>query len=161
MKQEKIGVITNRIGLMGKIAAKATKFLEFIGIDVQKTSNGTVATLMLAEPIELVRGTLTVPGPNGENIPVNARNVTEIKVYKEDLEKFDDDFNFDEDTDYGTYEGTDLVLDVDTKRQVWLRSETFANFVRTQRVANNPKAGLAKLLMEENGTPARTVGATA
>jgi hypothetical protein len=116
-----------KISLLQKIAAAAVLRLGFTGLTVQKAQDGSkVVILQLEDMIPNVRGSQEIE-IDGVRHPVVANDVTEIKVHQDDLEAAEDSFEWDEDTETGTYEGEDLILDVSKGGQVWLRSNTFAN----------------------------------
>jgi hypothetical protein len=134
--------MAKKISLKEKLMSLALIHLYFTGITVQKSTKGEqIAILTLAEPIPNVRGSQEVE-INGKRYPVSATDVKEIKVHEGD---FNDDFQFDAETDTGEYRGSDLMLDVAKSGQVWLRSTSFAasgNEMRT--TARNER--LAKLV---------------
>lgn len=112
-----------KISLKEKLAKLSLVELFFTGITQTKTQGGEmVAVLQLDQPIDHVRGSQEVDF-NGRRQPVVASDVTEIKVHEND---FNDDFQWDEDTNTGSYKGSALVLDVAKTGQVWLRSTSFA-----------------------------------
>jgi hypothetical protein len=113
-----------KISLKQKLEALSLLEFDFIGLSVQKTKDGEdVAILQLESPIPVVRGSQEVE-INGTRYPITANDVKEIKVHEAD---FNDDFEFDTDTDTGSYKGSDLILDVAKSGQVWLRKQSFAS----------------------------------
>ena len=114
-----------KIKLLEKIEAAKTVTLTFTEFLTQKTSDGTdnVVVLILAEPIEYVRGSQNVPLMDGTTERMVAANVTEVSVLESDI---DENFDWDEEMGIGTYKGKDMVLDV-AKRNggVWLRDTPF------------------------------------
>jgi hypothetical protein len=113
-----------KISLKKKLEALSLLEFDFIGLSVQKTKDGEdVAILQLESPIPVVRGSQEVE-INGTRYPITANDVKEIKVHEAD---FNDDFEFDTDTDTGSYKGSDLILDVAKSGQVWLRKQSFAS----------------------------------
>lgn len=135
-----------KISLKAKIAAVANLALDFIGLTVQKTQGGeTVAILQLSAPLEHVRGSQEVEF-QGKRVAIQASDVNEIKVHEND---FNDDFQWDTDTDTGSYNGSDLILDVSKSGQVWLRKQSFASAGQEMRT-NNRNERLAKLFTGKN-----------
>lgn len=131
-----------KVSLKQKIAILSTIKLFFVGLATQKTKDGDhVAILQLEDPIPHVRGSQEVEF-QGRMIPIVATDVTEIKVHEGD---FTDDFQFDEEENTGSYEGSDLILDVAKNGQVWLRRESFASSGNTMR-AKFRNERLAKLV---------------
>jgi hypothetical protein len=113
-----------KISLKQKLEALSLLEFDFIGLSVQKTKDGEdVAILQLESPIPVVRGSQEVE-INGTRYPITANDVKEIKVHEAD---FNDDFEFDTDTDTGSYKGSELILDVAKSGQVWLRKQSFAS----------------------------------
>jgi hypothetical protein len=113
-----------KISLKKKLEALSLLEFDFIGLSVQKTKDGEdVAILQLESSIPVVRGSQEVE-INGTRYPITANDVKEIKVHEAD---FNDDFEFDTDTDTGSYKGSDLILDVAKSGQVWLRKQSFAS----------------------------------
>jgi hypothetical protein len=113
-----------KISLKKKLEALSLLEFDFIGLSVQKTKDGEdVAILQLESPIPVVRGSQEVE-INGTRYPITANDVKEIKVHEAD---FNDDFEFDTDTDTGSYKGSELILDVAKSGQVWLRKQSFAS----------------------------------
>jgi hypothetical protein len=113
-----------KISLKKKLEALSLLEFDFIGLSVQKTKDGEdVAILQLESSIPVVRGSQEVE-INGTRYPITANDVKEIKVHEAD---FNDDFEFDTDTDTGSYKGSELILDVAKSGQVWLRKQSFAS----------------------------------
>ncbi len=97
--------------------------LGFTGISHIKDKNGKfVAILQLADPISLVRGSQEFM-VDGVMRPVVAHDVIEVKVHEDD---FIDGLEWDDETNTGSYKGSDLSLDVSQAGQVWLKSKSFA-----------------------------------
>lgn len=124
-----------KVSLKKKIELLSLLNLEFISIDYQKTRAGeTIAILGLATPIESVRGSQPIV-LDEVSYPLIKKDVTEIKVHENDMDT--ENLVWDEDTNIGTYRGTDRLLDVSKVHQdVWLRTTTFAvsgQDFRTQR----------------------------
>lgn len=139
-----------KISLAAKIALVANLAYEFTGLTVQKTREGdNVAILQLSAPIEHVRGSQEVEF-NGKRVAIEATDVTEIKVHEND---FNEDFKWDTDTDTGSYEGSELILDVSKSGQVWLRKQSFAAAGQEMRNTNRNQR-LEKLFAPKVKTPA-------
>lgn len=141
-----------KINLLAKLKRLSYKELMFTGITAQKDRDGKmIAILQLEEPIQLVRGTQEVEW-NGRMQAITAKDVLEIKVHEEDM---NDDFHFSEETDTGSYKGSDLTLDVAKNGTVWMKKTTFAagagNFRQEAR-----KTRLGKLFGEAEAKPFAT-----
>lgn len=109
--------LKKKLDLIGMIS------LAFTGIARQKDSKGKViAILQLAEPIPLVRGSQEF-NIDGVTRPMTATDVNELKVHEDD---FVDGLEWDEDTDTGSYNGSELLLDVSQNGVTWLRTKSFA-----------------------------------
>lgn len=146
-----------KISLKEKLAKLSLIELFFTGITVQKTKDGeSIAILQLDQPIPMVRGSQEVDF-NGRRMAVTASDVIEIKVHQDDFET-NAGFEWDEDTDTGSFKGSDLVLDVAKTGQVWLKSTTFAVSGNDYR-AKRRNESLAKLF--ETGTPTSVTNAGA
>lgn len=112
-----------KISLKKKLDLIGLIVLAFVGITRQKDSKGkSIAILQLADPIAMVRGSQEFTF-DGVTKPIVANDVVEVKVHEDD---FVDGLIWDEDTDTGSYEGSDLILDVSQNGVVWLRSKSFA-----------------------------------
>lgn len=148
-----------KISLLEKLKNATLLELLFTGLTVNKTAQGeNFAILQLADPIESVRGSQEVD-IDGVTYPVMARDVTEIKIMESDI---DETFQWDTDTDTGSYKGSDLILDVaKSTGQVWLRSESFAAGGRALR-STNQKSRLKALIFGKDGkTDVKAIGSTA
>lgn len=114
----------NKISLLDKVKALATKYFSFVDIDIEKTKDGdSVATLTLETPIAMVRGSQKLD-IGGKKVPLIAYDVTTVKVHENDMVE---GFAFDEDGTAGEYNGDTLFLDVTKNGDVWMRSQTFAS----------------------------------
>lgn len=140
--------VKGKVSLKEKIARKSLVVLQFIGISIQKTQEGEdVAILQLAEPIPHVRGSQEVEF-NGKRVPIEEWDVTEVKVPPSVIDKYEENFSFDEDpeSDAGEYRGNKLILDVaKNSRQVWLVEKSFAASGQ-EMSRNNREDRLSKLL---------------
>ena len=131
-----------KISLKKKLDLLGLIVLAFTGITRQKDKNGKViAILTLADPIAHVRGSQEFM-IDGISRPMVATDVTEVKVHEDD---FVDGLEWDEDTDTGSYEGSDLMLDVSQNGITWLRTKSFAEGSREFR-ANSKSDRLRKAL---------------
>lgn len=140
-----------KISLLDKVLAASLLNLEFAGLSTQKTQDGDiVAVLQLSAPIEMVRGSQEIDY-QGKRVPLIATDVNEVKVHQNDFEGI----VWDEDTDTGSYKGSNLLLDVSKQGQVWLRSESFATGGQKLRRANQ-EGRLEKLMATMNGKSATT-----
>lgn len=112
-----------RISLKEKISMLSLLMFNFVDLQVTQAKDGSkVVILQLETPIPHVRGSQEVEY-KGKRVAIPATDVTEIKIHEDDI---NDDFEFDRETNYGSYKGDKLVLDVSKQGQVWLRSTTFA-----------------------------------
>lgn len=130
-----------KISLLNKVLAATRLMLEFDGIAIQRTVGGeVVAVLHLSKPIEEVRGSQEVEF-NGARVGLRAKDVVEVKIHQDDFEGVE----WDDVSDTGSYEGSDLILDVSKQGQVWLRSQSFAAAGSEMRRTNQNNR-LVKLL---------------
>ncbi len=132
-----------KLSLLAKLALLSVLEFKFTDLTATKDKDGNViAILQLDEPIPLVRGSQEVLF-NGARVPMTRKDVTEIKIHENDM---NDDFEFEEGTNAGSYKGSDLILDVSkSSGQVWLRKTTFAQ--SGQEFGNKQKQeNLGKLL---------------
>lgn len=109
--------LKKKLDLIGMIS------LAFVDIARQKDSKGkSIAIMQLAEPIALVRGSQEF-NIDGVTRPMTAADVNEIKIHEDD---FVDGLFWDDETNTGGYEGSDLLLDVSQNGVTWLRTKSFA-----------------------------------
>ncbi len=115
-----------KISIKQKIALATMLSYVFTGMSVQKTSDGqNIIVFDLETPID-VKGSQEVE-IDGQMVRVRANDATEISILEEDLDNHADSFSWDTDTDTGSYEGTELIVDVaKTNGKVWLKPTTFA-----------------------------------
>jgi hypothetical protein len=138
-----------KVNLLQKIAAIATLNLEFVGLDFAKSREGQlIGILQLAEPKEYVRGSQEVEH-EGKRTPIVATDVFEVKIHEKDME--DEGFEFDTESDTGTYNGKKLQLDVSKGGTVWLTSTPFSAAATEFKNANRNKktADLIKRQVEK------------
>lgn len=140
--------MATKIGLKAKLSSLATLILGFIGISYQKDRDGKmVATLQLAQPIPLVKGSQQVEY-EGKLRTFDAVDVTEVKIHEND---FCEGFEWDEQGDNGAYKGDELILDVTQRGEVWMRKTSFAASARGFRTQNR-ETRLAKVLGKKEPT---------
>ena len=131
-----------KISLKKKLDLLGLIILAFTGIVRQKDKSGkSIAILTLADPIAHVRGSQEFM-IDGVSRPMVATDVTEIKVHEDD---FVDGLEWDDQTDTGSYEGSDLLLDVSQNGITWLRKTSFAQGSQEFR-ANSKSERLRKAL---------------
>lgn len=117
-----------------------------------------IATLEIADAIPLVRGSQTLDF-QGRKVPLEANDVTEIKIHEDDMEEAGEDFQIDSEGTTGEYSGSKLILDVSKGGDVWLRKETFAasgNEMRS-RFRNDRTESIVKKALERLGDRAPKV----
>lgn len=105
-----------------------------------------VLVMKLFNEIPYVRGSQKIPMEDGSLRSLELTNVSEVKIIETDADNAGFDMVVDEETGEvtGTYEGSDLVLDISkSNMDVWLRNGTFASSgkaIRATNVANRLQA---------------------
>ena len=113
-----------------------------------------VIILKLFTPIPYVRGTNKIPMPDGTFRNLEANDVTEIKVLDDNAKSESFDMVVTDDEITGTYEGSDLMLDISKSQgDVWLTKESFASLGNSMR--NNMRNDRLAKLQARASTPAR------
>lgn len=145
--------------LLKKLQALATLKLVFNLVTPSRDQDGNhIAILTLVDPIPHVRGSQEVE-VNGARYPINAEDVTEVKVHQRELELLDSNFKENPDGTI-TYEGDKAILDVSKQKQVWLTTTSFASAGNKMRQANRSErvAKLVGLTVAEATPAAGTAG---
>lgn len=129
------------MSLLKKLVALSTVELIISQITPARDGNGNhIAILTLQDPIPHVRGSQELIY-EGTSYPINADDVTEVKVHQRELELIDGDFKEQADGTF-IYKGDKAILDVSQNKVVWLTTKSFqaagremSNNNRSQRVA--------------------------
>jgi hypothetical protein len=142
-------------------AMKATSFSfvdfeKYSNVDPQTGKKFTYLVLFLEAPLDkVITGTKGVEGDNGVMLYPKVKDCTQIQVSLDKLEKYQDEFVFEEDangelTKAGSYNG-DMFFDVSNSRKVWLddvkMSQLSAQF--KQNKWQEKRSKLVSSLMED------------
>lgn len=115
-----------KISLKEKLVAVSTLSIDFTNMTVTKAVDGSNVVILKVDPetpINYVRGSQDLDTPGGK-VALEAYDVQEVKVHENDMI---DGLEWDDETDTGSYKGSDLVLDVAKRTgDVWLRQTSFA-----------------------------------
>jgi hypothetical protein len=122
---------------------------ERLVLETTEQNGEKIAVLYLTKPIPMVEGSLLVGdeavGESTERL--KAYDVETIRIHQTDFEA--SGVEVDEKTGKGSVK-TDLRLDVSGKGDVWIRSQSFAQFKRSKNLerSQNRRSGLYKVMQE-------------
>lgn len=139
-----------KVSLLAKLDMLAMVRLAFIGLTVDKATDGSrIAILQLDAPYPYIRGSQEIEY-DGKKVALTQADFTEIKIHEDDIEEAGEDFQFDTESDTGSYSGSKLVLDVAKSGDVWLRKNTFKSDAGAFR-AKNRNDRMANLVKNLSG----------